>query len=105
MRSFSNRTTPRPLIDRGSLSGIGICSAAKLSKPASLRISAVFGQSRNVMFCAIYDIIAKVAAAQRFPAWMLLVDARKCHEMCGYVTFCEILGVGFLVRNGLVETM
>src|ERR1017187_8826733 len=102
MRSFSNRTTPRPLIDRVSLSGIGICSAAKLSKPASLRISAVFGQSRNVMFCAIYDIIVRLAAAQRFPAWMVLVDARKCHELCGYVSFRDLLGVGFLFLNGLV---
>src|ERR1035441_5158819 len=51
IRTEANRTTPRPLIDRVSLSGIGICSAAKLSKPASLRISAVFGQSRNVLFC------------------------------------------------------
>jgi hypothetical protein len=55
-----------------------------------LRISAIFGQPENVMFCAIYDIIAKVAAAQRFPAWMLLIDARKCHEMCGCVAFHDI---------------
>jgi hypothetical protein len=43
----------------------------------------------NVIF---YDIIAKVIAAQRFPALALLALARKCHEMCGYVTFREILG-------------
>ena len=70
-----------------------------------MRISAFAGQPGNVMFATFYDIIEKATAAQRFSALALLVDARKCHEMCGYVTFCEILGVGFLVRNGLVETM
>jgi hypothetical protein len=44
------------------------------------------------MFSVFYDIIAKVIAAQRFPAWTLLALARKCHETCGCVTFCEILG-------------
>ena len=39
-----------------------------------------------------YDIITEVIAAQRFPALALLALARKCHEMCGYVTFCEISG-------------
>jgi hypothetical protein len=48
------------------------------------------------MFYLFYDIIAEVIAAQRFPAWMLLVDARKCHEMCGYITFREIFGVNFM---------
>ena len=43
------------------------------------------------MFLLFYDIIAKVIAAQRFLALVLLALARKCHEMCGYVTFCEIL--------------
>jgi hypothetical protein len=42
------------------------------------------------MFYAIYDIIAKVIAAQRFAAWAVLVLARKCHETCGCVTFCDI---------------
>jgi len=42
------------------------------------------------MFCCFYDIIAKVIAAQRFPALALLALGRKCHEMCVYVTFCEI---------------
>ena len=40
-----------------------------------------------------YDIIAKVVAAQRFLALELLALGRKCHEMCGYVTFYEICGV------------
>jgi hypothetical protein len=70
-----------------------IVGAGDFGAAVSLRISAFFGQPGNVMFCAIYDIIAKGAAAERFPAWMLLVDARKCHEMCGYVTFCEIFDV------------
>jgi hypothetical protein len=76
---------------------LGTVRAAKLGTAASLRISAVFGQSRNVMFCIFYDIIEKVIAAQQFPALALLVDARKCHETCGFVTFCEILG-GLLYR-------
>jgi hypothetical protein len=38
----------------------------------------------------IYDIIAKVIAAQRFLALALLALGRKCHEMCGCVTFCDI---------------
>jgi hypothetical protein len=40
-----------------------------------LRISEIFGQPGNVMFSLFYDIIAKVIAAQRFPALALLVDA------------------------------
>jgi hypothetical protein len=44
------------------------------------------------MFCCIYDSIAKVIAAQRFPALAALALARKCHEMCGCITFYEILG-------------
>jgi hypothetical protein len=69
-----------------------IVRAAKLGTAASLRISAIFGQPGNVMFLLFYDIIAKVIAAQWFPALALSALARKCHEMCGYVTFCEILG-------------
>ena len=42
------------------------------------------------MFCCFYDIIAEAFAAQCFPALTLLAVARKYHEMCGYVTFCEI---------------
>jgi hypothetical protein len=57
--------------------------AAKLSKPTSLRISAIFGQPGNVMKHTIYDIIEKAIAAQRFPALALLALARKCHKMCG----------------------
>jgi hypothetical protein len=60
-----------------------IVRAANLSKFASLRISAIFGQTGNVMKLAFHDIIAKVIAAQRFPALALLVLARKCHETCG----------------------
>jgi hypothetical protein len=60
--------------------------------PASLRISAFAGQPGNVMKLVFYDIIAKVIAAQRFPALAFSALARKCHEMCGYVTFCEIFG-------------
>jgi hypothetical protein len=56
-----------------------------------MRISAFAGQPGNVMFYLFYDIIEKAIAAQRFPASSLLVDAWKCHETCGYVTFCEIL--------------
>jgi hypothetical protein len=44
------------------------------------------------MFYLFYDIIAKVFAAQRFLALALLALARKCHEMCVYVTFCDIFG-------------
>jgi hypothetical protein len=62
-----------------------------------LRISAFAGQPRNVMFLYFYDIIAEAIAAQRFPAWTLLALARKCHEMCGCVTFREISG-GLLYR-------
>jgi len=57
-----------------------------------LRISGFSGQPGNVMKLVFYDIIAEVIAAQRFVALALLALARKCHEMCGYVTFCEILG-------------
>jgi len=32
--------------------------------------------TENVMFSLFYDIIAEVIAAQRFPAWAVLVDAR-----------------------------
>jgi hypothetical protein len=60
-----------------------------------LRISAIFGQPGNVMFLLFYDIIAKVIAAQRFLALELLALGRKCHEMCGYVTFCEIFDVRY----------
>jgi hypothetical protein len=67
---------------------------------ASLRISAFFGQPGNVMFCCIYDIITEVIAAQRVSALAPLVDARKCHEMCGYVTFYDILGGLFLSWSG-----
>ena len=42
------------------------------------------------MKLAFHDIIAKVIAAQRFLALALLVDARKCHETCGCITFCDI---------------
>jgi len=44
------------------------------------------------MKLAFHDIIAKVIAAQRFPALALLALARKCHEMCGCITFYDILG-------------
>jgi hypothetical protein len=44
------------------------------------------------MFYTIYDIIAEAIAAQRFPALALLAIGRKCHVMCGYVTFYDILG-------------
>ena len=47
------------------------------------------------MKLAFHDIIAKVIAAQRFPALALLVGAQKCHEMCGCVTFYEIFDVRF----------
>jgi 3-methyladenine DNA glycosylase Mpg len=47
-----------------------------LEQLPSLRISAIFGQPGNVMFYMFYDIIAEVIAAQRFPAWAVLVDAR-----------------------------
>jgi len=42
------------------------------------------------MKCLFYDIIAKVIAAQRFLASALSALARKCHETCGCVTFCDI---------------
>jgi hypothetical protein len=41
-----------------------------------MRISAEFGQSRNVMFVTIYDIIVKTIAAQRFVASGFLVSGR-----------------------------
>jgi hypothetical protein len=41
-----------------------------------LRISAFAGQPGNVMFSLFYDIIAEVIAAQRFPAWAVLVLAQ-----------------------------
>jgi hypothetical protein len=47
-----------------------------------------------------YDIITEVIAAQRFPALALLALARKCHETCGYVTFCEILGCPLFPKSG-----
>jgi hypothetical protein len=47
-----------------------------LEQLPSLRISAIFGQPRNVMFCCFYDIIAEAIAAQHFSALALLVDAR-----------------------------
>src|ERR1035437_8773313 len=91
MRSFSNRTAPRPLFDRVSLSRIGICfELGILEQLPNLRISAIFGQPGNVMFCLFYDIIAETIATQRFPACAVLALARKCHEMCGYVTFRDI---------------
>jgi hypothetical protein len=37
-----------------------------------------------------YDIIAEIIAAQRFLTLVLLVLARKCHEMYGCVTFYDI---------------
>jgi hypothetical protein len=70
--------------------------AADFGATASLHISAIFGQPRNVMFSVFYDIIAEAIAAQRFPALAVLALARKCHEMCGYVTFYEIFGVNFM---------
>jgi hypothetical protein len=69
---------------------LGTVRAAKLGTAASLRINEFFGQPGNVMFYTIYDIIAKVIAAQRFFALALLVLVRKCHEMCGCVTFHDI---------------
>jgi hypothetical protein len=72
-----------------------IVRAADFGAAASLHISAFAGQPGNVMFSTFYDIIAKVIAAQRFPALALLVGAQKCHEMCGCVTFCEIFDVRF----------
>jgi hypothetical protein len=42
--------------------------AADFGAAANLHISAIFGQPGNVMFYMIYDIIAKVIAAQWFPA-------------------------------------
>jgi hypothetical protein len=76
---------------------LGTVRAADFGAAASLRISQFSGQPRNVMKLAFHDIIAKVIAAQRFPALAPLALARKCHEMCGYVTFREILG-GLLYR-------
>jgi hypothetical protein len=70
-----------------------IVRAADFGAAASLRINEFFGQPRNVMKYMIYDIIAEVIAAQRFSALALLALARKCHETCGYVTFCEIFDV------------
>jgi hypothetical protein len=61
-----------------------------LEQLPSLRISAIFGQPGNVMFYTFYDIFAEAIAAQCFPASSFLVDARKCHEMCGCVTFHDI---------------
>jgi hypothetical protein len=55
------------------------------------------------MKLAFHDTIAKVIAAQRFPAWAVLVLARKCHETCGYVTFYEIC-VGCFKPIRLAET-
>jgi hypothetical protein len=79
------------MFDRVSLSGIGNCfELGILEQLPNLRISAIFGQPGNVMFCCFYDIIAKVIAAQRFPALALLALDRKCHEMCGCVTFHDI---------------
>jgi hypothetical protein len=53
--------------------------------------SAQFSDNRdNVMFYTFYDIFAEAIAAQCFPASSLLVDVRKCHEMCGCVTFHDI---------------
>jgi hypothetical protein len=72
-----------------------IVRAADFGTAGSLRISAIFGQPGNVMFYTIYDIIEKAIAAQRFPAWMLLVEARKCHETCCWVAFREICESGF----------
>jgi hypothetical protein len=82
------------------LLGLGI-----LEELPSLRISAIFGQPGNVMKLIFYDIIAKVVAAQRFLALALLALGRKCHEMCGCVTFYEILGgrrfsFGFHTHSG-----
>ena len=57
-----------------------------------MHIGKFYGQPGNVMFYTFYDIIAEVIAAQRFPTLALLALARKCHETCGYVTFCEISG-------------
>jgi hypothetical protein len=67
-----------------------IVRAADFGAAASLRINEFFGQPGNVMFSIFYDIIAKIIAAQRFPALALLALARKCHETCGCVTFYEI---------------
>jgi hypothetical protein len=64
--------------------------AGDFGAAVSLRINEFLGQPGNVMFCLFYDIIEKAIAAQRFPASSLLADAWKCHETCGYVTFCEI---------------
>jgi hypothetical protein len=69
---------------------LAIVRAADFGAAASLRISEIFGQPRNVMKLYFYDIIAEVIAAQRFLALALLALGRKCHEMCGYVTFCDI---------------
>jgi hypothetical protein len=82
-----------------------IVRAADFGAAANLRISAIFGQPGNVMKCLFYDIIAETIATQRFPALALLALARKCHETCGCVTFCEISGgrrfsFGFHTHSG-----
>jgi hypothetical protein len=83
-----------------SLSRIGNCSGCGFKQVRKLAHQRDFRTTKNVMFSIFYDIIAKVIAAQRFPALALLVDARKCHEMCGCVTFYDILGGLFLSWSG-----
>jgi hypothetical protein len=76
-----------------------IVQAADFGAAANLRISAIFGQPGNVMNVIFYDIIAKVIAAQRFTTRALLALARKCHETCGCVTFCDICEGGITARE------
>jgi len=45
------------------------------------------------MKVTISYIIAKASAAQRFPTLALLVGARQCHKMCGYVAFRDIIDI------------
>jgi hypothetical protein len=77
-----------------------IVRAADFGAAASLRISGFAGQPRNVMFSVFYDIIAKAIAAQCFLTLVLLALARKCHEMCGCVTFYDICEGCFTVKSG-----
>jgi hypothetical protein len=72
------------------LSCIGVYGLQVLGLARELAHQRFFGQPKYVMKCLFYDIIGKAIAAQRFPASSLLADAWKCHETCGYVTFCEI---------------
>jgi hypothetical protein len=69
-----------------------------------LRISAGFGQSRNITFVAKYDILAKAIAAQRLVASALLVAFGKCHERCGCVMFREIFDTRVTPESGLATT-